>query len=122
VNSDNPAFWQECDALISSSSIIVDRPGGTPHPRRPELIYPLDYGYLKGTTAGDGAGIDVWLGGGCGRTVTAIACTIDLFKRDAEIKLLLGCSEEEIMTVSRFLNVTASLPCIILRRGAMPDE
>jgi len=109
------AFWDACGALVRSSADHVDRPAGTPHPRRPELIYPLDYGYLVGTTAGDGAGIDVWLGGG-GRTVTAVACTLDLFKRDAELKLLLGCDGTEIATVDRFLNVTAGLPCIIVRR------
>ena len=100
------AFWDACDALVRSSAVHVDRAAGTPHPRRPELIYPLDYGYLVGTTAG----------GGGGRTVTAVACTLDLFKRDAELKLLLGCDGTEIATVDRFLNVTAGLPCIIVRR------
>lgn len=117
MDSHNPAFWQACDALVNSSAITIDRPRGAPHPRRPELIYPLDYGYLVGTTGGDGAGIDVWLGGGAGKGVTAIACTVDLFKRDAELKLLLGCTDDEIATVPRFLNVTAGLPCIIVKRA-----
>lgn len=87
VDRENPAFWRACDALVRDSAIAIDRPKGTPHPRRPELIYSLDYGYLVGTTGGDGDGIDVWIGAGGGQTVTAVACTVDLFKRDAELKL-----------------------------------
>lgn len=117
MESNDAAFWQVCDALVSSSAITIDRPRGAPHPRRPELIYPLDYGYLVGTTGGDGAGIDVWLGSGASKTVTAVACTVDLIKRDAELKLLLGCNEEEVATVSRFLNDVARLPCLILKRN-----
>lgn len=114
--SNTPAFWKACDALVRSSAITTDRPKGAPHPRHPELIYPLVYGYLVGTTAGDGAGIDVWLGGCADKSVTAIACTVDQLKRDAELKLLLGCTDDEIATVSRFLSVTAGLRCIVLNR------
>lgn len=116
MNRENQAFWKACDVLVGDSAITVDRPKGTLHPRRPELMYPLDYGYLVGTTGGDGDGIDVWLGGGAEKVVTAVACTVDLVKRDAELKLLVGCSEEEVVIVSKFLNVTAGLPCIIVRR------
>lgn len=115
--SDDPAFWQACDQLVSSSAITIDRPRGTPHRRHPELIYPLDYGYLVSTSGGDGTGIDVWLGGGADKGVRAIACTVDLFKRDAELKLLLGCTDEVIAIVSSFLNVTAGLSCIIVKRA-----
>lgn len=117
MESNDPAFWQACDALVDSSAITIDRPRGTPHPQGPELIYPLDYGYLVGTTGGDGAAIDVWLGSGASKTVTAVACTVDLFKRDAELKLLLSCNEDEIAKASRFLNDMARLPCLILKRS-----
>jgi inorganic pyrophosphatase len=39
-------FWQALDSLISMSEIVIDRPRGTTHPRYPDFIYPLDYGYL----------------------------------------------------------------------------
>lgn len=42
----------------------------------------------------DGSGIDVWVGSGEKR-IDAIICTIDLLKRDSEIKILIGCTEEE---------------------------
>ena len=34
----------------------------------------------------------------------AIICTVDLLKRDSEIKVLLGCSEAEKDTIMRFCN------------------
>lgn len=70
------------------------------HPRHPEMVYPLDYGYLQGTTTGDGSLIDVWLGSRGDTAVMAIACTVDLLKRDAELKLLLGCTEDEMRLVN----------------------
>ena len=91
----NDDFWTYLDRLIAESRIVIDRPKGTCHPRYPELAYPLDYGYLDGTTSGDGGGIDVWLGASGDRNLSAVILTVDAFKRDSEIKLLLGCSEEE---------------------------
>jgi inorganic pyrophosphatase len=91
----NDDFWEYLDQLIAQSRMVIDRPKGTCHPRYPEQAYPLDYGYLDGTTSGDGKGIDVWLGASGTRDLSAVILTVDAFKRDAEIKLLLGCSEEE---------------------------
>lgn len=88
-------FWQALDRLVSKSEIVIDRPCGTAHPRYPAFIYPLDYGYLQGTTSGDGSGIDVWIGSQSARRVTALLVTVDGQKRDAEIKLLLDCIPEE---------------------------
>lgn len=88
-------FWEALDRLVAESRVVIDRPKGTCHPRYPELAYPLDYGYLDGTTSGDGGGIDVWLGASGTRDLSAVILTVDAFKRDAEIKLILGCSEEE---------------------------
>ena len=98
------AYWSALEELVASSRIVIDRPKGKAHPRYPEKIYPLDYGYLEGTTTVDGGGIDVWIGeGGVGK-VQGIQCTIDLFKRDAEIKILMGCTEEEFGIIDEFLN------------------
>ncbi len=72
------------------------------HPRHPEMIYPLDYGYLENTTSGDGAGIDVWIGSLNNKKLTGILCTFDKLKRDAEIKLLIACTTEDVQTIQRF--------------------
>ena len=98
----NSYFWREMAHLAAATPIVIDRPQGRPHPNWPELIYPLDYGYLEGTSASDGGGIDVWMGALGTRILTGILCTFDTLKRDAEIKLLLGCSEEDVRTISDF--------------------
>ena len=96
------AFWQEMTNLVASWPIVIDRPHSTPHPRYPDLIYPLDYGYLEGTSAADGDGIDVWIGSQEERALTGILCTYDMFKRDAEIKLLLGCTKTDVQAIINF--------------------
>ena len=109
-------FWAALDKLTESSAIVTDRPKGTPHPRFTEYIYPLDYGYLEGTSSMDGEGIDLWLGSGPEQKLTAILCTVDLIKRDSEIKLLLGCTEEEIQTVLAFHNQHELMRGMLVRR------
>jgi inorganic pyrophosphatase len=95
-------FWTDVDSLVASSTIVVDRPRGSRHPRQAEHVYPLDYGYLQGTMSGDGQGIDVWLGSSGDRGVTGVLSTIDLLKRDIEVKVLLGCSPAEIEEIQAF--------------------
>ena len=95
-------FWHEMRNLIVTNKIIIDRPRGARHPRYPEFIYPLDYGYLENTTASDGDGIDVWMGSLASKKLTGILCTFDKIKRDAEIKLLIGCTNEDIQTIRDF--------------------
>jgi inorganic pyrophosphatase len=96
------SFWQSMAELIVTHNIIIDRPRETAHPRYKEMIYPLDYGYLENTTASDGGGIDVWLGSLGVKTLTGILCTFDTLKRDAEIKLLIGCNQEDIRIIRDF--------------------
>ena len=81
---------------------MIDSPKGGSHPHYPELVYPLDYGYLENTTSGDNAEIDVWIGSLETKTLTGILCTFDKLKRDAEIKLLIGCTEADIQIIRQF--------------------
>src|SRR5512143_2262258 len=97
------SFWQGMSNLLVTNNIVIDRPRGSTHPHYPELVYPLDYGFLEGTTASDGGGIDVWLGSlstvmnrNNAKTLTGILCTFDTLKRDAEIKFLVGCTQEDV--------------------------
>ena len=110
-------FWQALDKFVAESEIIIDRPKGSAHPRYPNFIYPLDYGYLKGTTAMDGGGIDVWLGSDTAGELDAIMCIVDLMKRDSEIKLLIGCTEDEKAQVYRVHNETEFMKGVLIRRG-----
>ena len=58
----NPEFWKLLDQLIEGGEIVVDRPKGSRHPEHRDIVYPLDYGYITGTLAPDGEGVDLWLG------------------------------------------------------------
>src|SRR5437763_8416404 len=84
--TDPSRFWELADHLVATSQIVIDRPAGSTHPRVPEVGYPLDYGYLDGTSGGDGEGIDVWRGSLPDARVTGAIMTVDLRKRDAEVK------------------------------------
>jgi inorganic pyrophosphatase len=90
------SFWVTLDQLLAEHRVVIDRPRGKPHPRYPDLIYPLDYGYVDGTSAADGAGIDVWIGSLPQRALTGILLSFDTSKRDAEIKLLLACTPADV--------------------------
>ena len=42
-------------------TVTVDRPLGSCHPRYPELIYPINYGYVAGVMGGDGEAQDAYV-------------------------------------------------------------
>ena len=112
----NPEFWLAMEELIATSQIIIDRPRGSHHPRHPAIVYPLDYGYLADTTSPDGEGIDVWLGSGADRTLRAALLSVDLEKRDSEIKLLLGLSEAETEAIYAFYNEYPGMKALLILR------
>ena len=97
MNSAN--FWHNLEAMVGSCRLVIDRPKGTRHPHYPDFVYPYDYGYLEDTHSSDMAGIDVWRGSLPMPVVTAIICTVDLHKRDSEVKLLLGCTKQEAQDI-----------------------
>lgn len=39
----------------------IDRPIGSHHPRHPDIVYPVNYGYVEGVTGGDGEEQDVYV-------------------------------------------------------------
>ncbi|WP_313153131.1 hypothetical protein [Lacrimispora sp.] len=64
----------------------------------------------------DGGGIDIWKGTAPKQKVDAIICIVDLLKRDSEIKLLMGCTEEEKGIVYKTHNETEYIKGIIKQR------
>ena len=42
-------------------SVTVDRPLGSAHPNHPDLIYPINYGYIESLIAPDGEEQDVYI-------------------------------------------------------------
>lgn len=55
-------FWLELSELIKASSSILDRPRWRHQPDYMDMTYILDYGCLENISAGEGDGIDVWIG------------------------------------------------------------
>ena len=88
-------YFQTLQKLLDESRIVIDRPKGSVHPKFPDYIYPLDYGYLEGTMSQDGGGIDVWVGSNDPSQISGIIVIVDPIKKDSEIKILLGCNEAE---------------------------
>ena len=63
----------------------------------------------------DGGGIDVWVGTG-EKKIDAIVVIVDLMKKDSEIKILIGCTEEEKQIIYQTHNETEYMKGILIRR------
>ena len=47
--------------LNRTVTVTVDRPLGSYHPRKKDLYYPINYGYVKGVMAPDGSEQDAYI-------------------------------------------------------------
>ena len=110
-------FWDHLDSLVAESRVIVDNPRGTHDGGSYTVVYPVDYGYLEGTTSMDGDGIDVFVGSDPEQKIDAIVCTLDLVKRDSEIKVLIGCTEEEKQSILHLYEAYPPRSGVLVRRG-----
>jgi inorganic pyrophosphatase len=107
--------WEHWNTELRTRGMVIDRAQGTPHPRFPAAIYPVDYGYLPGTVGGEGAPVDIFIGSQPERELVAVVATQDALKGDAELKLLWGTTEAEIGAVLAFLNRGAMTARLIRR-------
>ncbi len=110
------SFWEHLDRLVSDCRIIVDNPRGTHDGGSDTVIFPVDYGYLEGTSSMDEEGIDVFVGSDPRDRIDAIVCTVDLVKRDSEIKVLIGCTEEEKQAILRLYESFSPMRPLLVRR------
>lgn len=95
--------WAAHERAIAAGGITLDRPRLSRHPHYPEIVYPIDYGYVNGTVGLDGQEVDVFVG--TATTGLVGAChTTDKRKGDQELKLLWNCSPPEVYLVHGFLN------------------
>lgn len=113
MNEYDTEFWLMLDELLAKYKIVIDRPKGSKHPKYQDYIYPLDYGFLEGTSSSDGAGIDVWIGSSQVKQVNGIISSVDLKKGDSEIKILYSCTVEEIMTIYKDHNKSSGMKGIL---------
>jgi len=97
-------FWEYLQRLVDTSQIVLDRPKGSTHPRYSGNPYPVGYGYLAGTTTMDAGGVDIWVGSLNLKRVVGALCTVDLLKRDTELKILYDCTVDEILKILQFIN------------------
>lgn len=118
-------FWRLADQLVKAHEIVIDRPARSVHPRFSDAIYPLDYGHLVGSRGSDSAEVDLWRGSLPDAYVGGVVVTIDLEKGDGELKLLVGCTPEEMMTALDTHNQGGSAGLLIIRSeeaGEIPSQ
>lgn len=113
----NIYFWQKLDTLMLSGKLVIERPKDSAHPNYPEMIYPVDYGYLKDTLSSDQEPIDAFKGSLRTNQVNQIAVAADILKKDLEVKLLIGCTDEETLAIMQMLNGTEFRKAILIRRA-----
>ena len=102
--------------LISNHSMSIDWTKGCADPRYAELAYSPDYDFLDNTLAEDGARIAVWMDSLKIKTLTGILCMFDTLtqgrvnsgNRDAEMKLLIGCTKENVQVIREFYSDLAA--------------
>ncbi len=89
--------------------VTVDRPLGSAHPRHPEMIYPVNYGYVDGVLAPDGAwqdayvlGVDCPLDSFSGKVIAVIVRNDDVEDKWVVAPEYSSFSSEEIAAQVRF--------------------
>ncbi len=108
--------------LVDESEIVIDRPKGSCHPKFPETIYITDYGYLKNTGSSDRMDIDVYVGSRKNREICAAAITVNFVKRDSEIKILIGCTDEEIEKIQNQLASFKTAAGLVIKKPLMQEK
>lgn len=74
--------------------IVMDRPIGTPHPKHPEILYPINYGYIPEVYGGDGEELDVYLLGVTERVEEYTARIIGIVHRKNDVEDKLAAAPE----------------------------
>lgn len=111
----NAYFWQKVDTLFLSSDLTINQPKGSTHAVYNNLVYPVDYGTLGDDISDEK--INVFVGSlNTSRVDAAVVCA-DILKKDIEVKLLAGCTDDETRRILEFLNQTDFQKTVIFRRG-----
>lgn len=113
----NAFFWQKLDTLFFSSSVIINQPAGSKHPKFSNLVYPVDYGFLSDTLSTEQKGISIYRGSMVSHQVSTLIVAADILAKDIEVKLMVGCTHEEEDKILRFVNQTEYQKAVLIRRG-----
>ena len=98
-----------CRSAFPTASAHCSTPIGSRHPRHPDLVYPVNYGYVPNTDAGDREVLDAYVLGVTVPITSFIGEVIVIIIRidDTEDKLIVApagerISREEIADAVRF--------------------
>lgn len=114
----NAFFWQKVETLLLSSQLTIARKKGEVHPKFKNLIYPVDYAHLEDTESINPGGISVYIGSNGVTQVTALVVAADILEKSIDVKILVGCNDEEEKDVLRFLNQTDYQKTVLIRKGS----
>ena len=99
----------DADILGATVTVTMDRPLGSRHPSHPDMIYPVNYGFIRGLPAADGEDQDAYVLGPEAplKALTGRVAAIVRRRDDAEDKWVVcpaGCSPDaaSIMEQIRF--------------------
>lgn len=112
-------YWESLVTLIKENGIRIDRKKGTAHPRFPDFVSPVDYGYVNKSRSMDNNAIDIFIGSEAQKEVNGIICTFDSLKNDSEIKILYSCSDTEIEAILNFYNMSKFMKAVLLKRDEL---
>lgn len=113
----NAFFWQKVDTLFLSGNLKLEKKKGDIHPTFGNLIYPTDYGHLVDTKSAGESGVSVYAGSSDRMRISALVIAADILTKELDVKILIGCTEEEIEDILRFLNQTDYQKTVLIRRG-----
>ncbi len=118
----NAFFWQKVDSLYLSGSRRLIKKKGEQHDTYKNLVYPLDYARIEDMKSVSGHGVAVYLGSDNRNKVSGLIVAADILEKELDVKVLAGCTDEEIEDVLRYLNQTEFQKTILIKRGnEVPD-
>lgn len=59
--AEQPQELRDEDWIDRIVTVTIDRPRGSVHPRHPNIVYPVNYGYVEGVIGGDGEYQDAYV-------------------------------------------------------------
>ncbi len=110
-------FWQKLDTLYLSSGYQLVKRKGEVHDKFKNLVYPLDYGRVDDLSGSGSKGNAVYLGSLNRNKVSGLIIAVDILAKELDVKVLAGCTDEEIESVLRYLNQTDFQKTVLIRRG-----